>query len=744
LPSPPARPCADCGRARSGRAPGVLICSCHERRRAAEQLAAKRADQLAVVTGLLVARDPTVTQGRVGDLITQVAPAAGARAALARHLAAHPGALTAGGSRMPKVVAEFIYAAMAAGINGLVSPRCALCGRPRTLFHTHGDGERICTTCYSRLRTATCSSCGRDAQRIRSHTADGQAVCPRCHDRALPPEVCAGCGHSRGLKRSVVDGLGYCRSCRARRAPTHPCSVCGQDRRVNARTPAGGGVCATCYAKARIGTDPCDECGLIHPLNTRADGRTEVGRNLCVRCYRHPKRECGICGRTRRVALRATDISPDICPTCYQAPLVDCTVCGQHALGRRTTKNGKAWCFACQATDRIDRLLAGPDGSIPAGIKQVRDVLVAAGRPRSILSNWDNIESLSLLAKLARQHDQLTHELLDDEGDRFSVGYLRALLVASGALPERDEYAIRLRRFADTVIDEVADAKHRQVLSRFARWHVVARAKVDRHGQLSPATADRCRQEIRAAQRFLDHLERRDRTVDDCAQADLDPWLANSRSRRMGFPRWLLDHGHLPGLVLPDSVPAAGPRGQVDHEEHWALVRRMLHESTSASVEDRAAACLVLLYAQPISKIVALTTEDLDITEDGTYLRLGPEPLLLPPPLDALVTSLPITKPFGAASTLADARWLFPGKWAGHHQHPTSLMGRLNKLGIITRASRNAAMLHLAATVPPAVCASLIGISTGAATRWAEYAGSNWTTYAAIRGQLPASTRQRP
>lgn len=71
-------------------------------------------------------------------------------------------------------------------------------------------------------------------------------------------------------------------------------------------------------------------------------------------------------------------------------------------------------------------------------------------------------------------------------------------------------------------------------------------------------------------------------------------------------------------------------------------------------------------------------------------------------------------------------------------------MGRLNRLGIMTRASRNSAMLHLAATVPPAVFARLIGISIGAATRWAEYGGSNWTTYAAIRGKSNASSRHHP
>lgn len=51
-------------------------------------------------------------------------------------------------------------------------------------------------------------------------------------------------------------------------------------------------------------------------------------------------------------------------------------------------------------------------------------------------------------------------------------------------------------------------------------------------------------------------------------------------------------------------------------------------------------------------------------------------------------------------------------------------------------------MLHLAGTVPPAVFASLIGISSGAATRWAEYAGSNWTTYAGIRTKATDRPRQ--
>ena len=60
-------------------------------------------------------------------------------------------------------------------------------------------------------------------------------------------------------------------------------------------------------------------------------------------------------------------------------------------------------------------------------------------------------------------------------------------------------------------------------------------------------------------------------------------------------------------------------------------------------------------------------------------------------------------------------------------------MRRMNQLGITTRTSRNAAPLHLAPTTPPAVFASLVGVSIGTATRWTELAGVSWNTYAAGR-----------
>ena len=42
--------------------------------------------------------------------------------------------------------------------------------------------------------------------------------------------------------------------------------------------------------------------------------------------------------------------------------------------------------------------------------------------------------------------------------------------------------------------------------------------------------------------------------------------------------------------------------------------------------EDRAAACLILLYAQPAAKIAALATSDIEIHDGDNYLALEPLP----------------------------------------------------------------------------------------------------------------------
>jgi hypothetical protein len=66
------------------------------------------------------------------------------------------------------------------------------------------------------------------------------------------------------------------------------------------------------------------------------------------------------------------------------------------------------------------------------------------------------------------------------------------------------------------------------------------------------------------------------------------------------------------------------------------------------------------------------------------------------------------------------------------------MMRRLNQLGVPTRAGRNATLLHIAATTPPAVFADLLGLDISTATRWTAVAGGSWMTYAAERQNAKA------
>lgn len=200
-------PCEECGRPLTRRE-GQQACFCARKRKEARERAGLAEQRVESIVRAVEARDPDVMAAQVRALVEEVAPKTTMLAAIADHLESHPSALTDGGSRMPKVMAEFIYRAIEYGVTGLTSPSCALCGRPRTLFHTYEDGQRICTSCYSRGRRGTCSVCGREDLSIVKHAEDGGGglwqVQLQRRPRSRVRRVWPGDGHAPGLGRSVL------------------------------------------------------------------------------------------------------------------------------------------------------------------------------------------------------------------------------------------------------------------------------------------------------------------------------------------------------------------------------------------------------------------------------------------------------------------------------------------------------------------------------------------------------------
>jgi len=168
-----------------------------------------------------------------------------------------------------------------------------------------------------------------------------------------------------------------------------------------------------------------------------------------------------------------------------------------------------------------------------------------------------------------------------------------------------------------------------------------------------------------------------------------------------------------------------------EEDTRWRIARHLLHDG-AITTADRVAGLLVLLYCQPVTRIVSLTTDNIVQTNDEVQLLLGRQPLTVPNPLDTLLLELAIDHHGTDSPDNSDEqRWLFPGRLSGQALHPLVMGKRLMRLGIHSRIARNTALMESAATMPAVVLSSLLGLSITAAVRWAALAGAAGNAYAA-------------
>jgi hypothetical protein len=148
----------------------------------------------------------------------------------------------------------------------------------------------------------------------------------------------------------------------------------------------------------------------------------------------------------------------------------------------------------------------------------------------------------------------------------------------------------------------------------------------------------------------------------------------------------------------------------------------------------------VLLYAQHLTRITALTRDDLTRHPDRVTIRLGTAPIDIPEPLAGLLTSLADNGRPRTGIGAPTSPWLFPGHHPGRPLSPAQLGARLRRIGVPTMKGRRAALLDLAAQIPAAVLAELLGLHPTTAVGWVNNAAGDWNTYAAALITDGAST----
>jgi hypothetical protein len=645
-------------------------------------------DPAAALLALMAKLEPVLAPEAVLSALDQAAARPDGRRRIAAAVTGQPELLTGQGARAPiPSVLRFISALARAGAAAVVEPPCPRCGRQRQLGNPV-EGLRVCGGCRSKARALRCGRCGKVRSTARRDDG-GKPLCQNCwHCDPRSWKPCAECGNNRRVA-AVTEAGPVCQSCRP--GPDLSCSICQSDDggRIGISRATGTPVCERCRKRWIT----CSRCGTGAPLK----GGT-LRQPLCARC-----------------------LNPD--PAFWKR----CACCQQ------TWQLSTAECTRCSLDRKLRHVFTPPAGTAAPELDLLRAALVRVDRP-DLMLDWLKKPGVHRTLRAAAACDVITHEALDTLPPGRTLVHLRSMMVAAGALPARDERLTALETWISQVIAALADPGHRQALRGYALWHQLRRLR----GRLDGRPASRgqvknVRDQVTAAAAFLDWLTARGLTLASCTQAELDQWLAGTSShlaRSANFVRWAVARRHASALTA-HATRWTGPSGPLDQDRRWADARRLLHNDTYPAA-DRVAGLLVLLYAQKLSAITALTTRHVQREDSRTLLRLGSRPIILPAPLDNLVAALAAGRRRPGSSLLdVPSPWLFPGRHPGTALTPDALGLRLHALGISPRQGRSTALLTLAAEVPAAILAKTLGIHVQVAIQWQKISAGDWAAYAA-------------
>lgn len=457
---------------------------------------------------------------------------------------------------------------------------------------------------------------------------------------------------------------------------------------------------------------------------------------LCIGCGRkrhyHPA-PCPVC-RTRR-PLAFLEDQLIVCAGCAGVPSpFACQECGseEHLYGRHR-------CARCFLRERLTALLTDPStGEINKRLQPAFDTMVASDRPQTTiwwLRKNPNIGA-TLLGQMARGEVPISHDTFRALPQDRARGYLRNLLAAVGVLEPFDPFIERMGPWLDEYLATVPEHQ-RELLRRYGRWHVVrGMRRAAAEGRLTSSGAHSGRRRIRVAAMLLSYFDRHDMSAATATQAILDAYIAEPGrvlSGEYGFVGWLRRTRVNTNIRFPTIPRRSEPEITVAEDHRWAIVEQLLHDNRIKRY-TRIGGLFTLLFAQPLSRIVAMRTTQISHVEDTLHVTFRNIAIPLPAPLDTLVADHLGERGMSLHGS-RDTGWLFPGGSPGRHLNTENIRAQLVAIGMKPYEGRKATLFQLAADIPAPVLGELIGISNNNAADWARLAARDWRSYIADRAR---------
>jgi hypothetical protein len=243
--------------------------------------------------------------------------------------------------------------------------------------------------------------------------------------------------------------------------------------------------------------------------------------------------------------------------------------------------------------------------------------------------------------------------------------------MAAGALVAVDRQILLFERWYRSEVKAVAGPQHAQALRQFTTWRLLPRMRARAANQfLTSGTRNAAAHEFSKARQYLVWLAGRGRCLQDSTQADIDAWYATATDpdATRTFLKWAIASRAMPRLDVPARRHAE--RAPISQHRRLAVIHRFLTDKR-IELRTRVAGCLLLLYAQPVSRLARLTLDDIITGDDGqVFIRLGDPPT-------------------------PGCQWLFPGQRVGQPLMPIGLRRQLHELGIPLTPGKDS-------SVPPA------------------------------------------
>lgn len=341
--------------------------------------------------------------------------------------------------------------------------------------------------------------------------------------------------------------------------------------------------------------------------------------------------------------------------------------------------NQEQLCWDCALRTMVDTLLPEDDRGPSDAL---RHAILATANSRTT-ARWLGRERVAeVLVRVGSAGPAITHNALDAVSPGEGAEHLRNLLVAAGALDGAGRAVAQLEAYATETMAVLGDAD-RRIVAAWVRWRLLPRLRrrdeADRSLANSVANA---RTSLREVICFAGYLQDQGRSLPGCTQADVDAWLARpgaARRKLVPFLGWATKKRYLPPLTMPASK-ASSPSVYADSEDRWAVAQRLVRDD-GIDIVDRVTGALVVLYAQPVGRIVCLRLVDVRYDLGEAIVTLAGHDLELSEPLATLVGQLPVLRRSGVADKV-DNPWLFPGGRVGRHMTATRLANRLRSIGI--------------------------------------------------------------